>query len=165
MQSLIAAAAPDIAEWMEPDTRDVDLGPVERIWSGIKKADLPEDFRWEEVARNYSRAIQKQFRDNPTLRDAYNIILQQRQTIAIERLAGPDPGFDLTAYRQFLIEKKCNALQLAVMHSSTYGIRRQGHALEHLRPPVRARVRPDSRNPARDSAPAPQRGLPHPIAR
>ena len=34
-------------------------------------------------------------------------------------MAGPDPGFDLTGYRDYL-RKKCALLQLSAMHTSTY---------------------------------------------
>ena len=43
----------------------------------------------------------------------------KRGADAAEQAAGPAPSFDLEGYREFL-RKKCSALQLAVMHTSTY---------------------------------------------
>ena len=132
LENLLTAAAAEIAEWMDPDTKEVDLGAVERIWSGVKKSDLPEDFDWKQVARNYTRAIKRQFRDDPAIRGAYETALHERNTeaaertaAAVERLAGPSRGFDLAAYRKFLVEKKCSTLQLATLHFSTYTVDRK----------------------------------------
>ncbi|AEU38867.1 NACHT domain-containing protein [Granulicella mallensis] len=132
LTELLAAATPDIAEWMNPETKEVDLGPIERIWSGIKGADLPEDFDWTQVGRNYSRAIRRYFRDDPNLRGAYDTVLHERTSeaaeriaAATERLAGPHRTLDLAVYSKFLIEKKCNTLQLATLHFSTYTVDRK----------------------------------------
>ena len=132
LQDLLAAAAPEISEWMDPDIKEIDLGPVERIWYGVKKSELPPDFDWSLVARNYARAIKKQLRDDPALRGAYDTALRERgveaterTAAAVERLAGPLRKFDLEAYRIFLREKKCNTLQLATMHFSSYSIDRK----------------------------------------
>jgi len=117
---LVETTAAEIALWMDPETKGVDLSLVANTWVELKLDPLPEDFKWTRVAENYSRAIKKYIKNDSELRNAYAIALHERQTEALERLAPPDPGFDLTAYRQFLIEKKCNALQLAVLHSSSY---------------------------------------------
>jgi hypothetical protein len=120
LSRLLESAAPEICEWMEPETEDVDLGAVERIWNGIGGVDLPQDFNWGRVANTYTLALKKDFKDNPDLREIYAVVLQKRQTAALERLAGIAPKFDIDGYRAFLIESKCNALQLAALHSSTY---------------------------------------------
>jgi predicted NACHT family NTPase len=120
LKHLLETAAAEIALWMDPETKEVDLSLIASTWVQLKLDPLPGDFKWTRVAENYARAIKKYIKNDPDLRDAYSIALQERQTEALERIAGSDPGFDLTAYRQFLLDKKCNALQLAVMHSSTY---------------------------------------------
>lgn len=117
--NLLKDAAPEIAECMDPDKREVDLGPVERIWRGTSSAALPEDFNWARVALNYAGAIKKLYRNEPDLSAAYKIALQEQQAADIARIAGPSPGFDLDAYRNFLMGK-CGTLQLAAMHPSTY---------------------------------------------
>ena len=65
VQRLIQSAAPDIVEWLSPDTTEVDLGPVERMWSGLKLDPLPEGFSWKLVAQNYGRAIRKHIKNDP----------------------------------------------------------------------------------------------------
>ena len=124
VQRLIESAAPDIVEWLSPDTTEVDLGPVERMWSGLKLDPLPEGFSWKLVAQNYGRAIRKHIKNDPELRSALAVALQERSVAAAERMAGPDPGFNLAGYREFL-QKKCGALQLAVMHTSAHHFDRQ----------------------------------------
>jgi len=120
LKRLVETAAAEIVLWMDPETKEVDLSIIASTWVELKLDPLPGDFKWTRVAETYARAIKKYIKNDPELRDAYDIALQERQVEALEHLAPPDPGFDLTAYRQFLVDKKCNALQLAVMHSSTY---------------------------------------------
>jgi hypothetical protein len=123
---LIEQAAPDITACVQPETKDIDLGPVERMWSGLKLDALPEDFDWALLAKNYGRDIRKLVKSDPTLRERLNTALLEEQTELQEksadllaRMAGPDPGFDLTGYRDYL-RKKCALLQLSAMHTSTY---------------------------------------------
>ena len=113
----------EIAEWLQPEVKEVDLAPVERMWRGMGAPPLP-DFDWSLVARNYARALRKQVRGDAELRARLAVALQEEAAESVSRLAGPAPGFDLTGYRKYL-EGKCCALQLAVMHTSTYGYDRQ----------------------------------------
>ena len=126
LKRLIEYAAPDITGWLRPETKDVDLGPVERMWSGLGLDPLPEDFDWTLVAKSYARAIRKHVKSDPALRGMLDtalleqqIELQQRSAESLARMAGPDPGFDLRGYRDYL-RKKCASLQLSAMHTSTY---------------------------------------------
>jgi predicted NACHT family NTPase len=119
LKRLIEHAAPDIAEWMQPDTKDIDLAPIARMWSGLGLDPLPDGFDWNLVATNFARAIRKHVKNDPELRSQLVAALQQQQAGDIARMAGPATGFHLTEYRNFL-RQKCAALQLAVMHTSTY---------------------------------------------
>jgi hypothetical protein len=44
---------------------------------------------------------------------------QRDSADALARLAGPNPGFDLNGYRDYL-NQKCAVLQLSALHTSTY---------------------------------------------
>ena len=125
LRSLIETAAAEIAIWMDPEIKEVDLGLLASTWVELKLDSLPGDFKWTRVGENYARAIKRYIRNDEKLGAAYGIALQERQTEATVRMAGLDPGFDLEGYRKFLIEKKCDALQLAIMHSNTYDIDRK----------------------------------------
>jgi hypothetical protein len=46
--------APDIAPWLQPEIKMVDLGPVERTWAGLCLHPLRESFDWTLVAQNYA---------------------------------------------------------------------------------------------------------------
>ena len=124
IKRLIESAAPDISAWMQPETKDVDLAPVERMWNGLGLDPLPQGFDWPLVAQSFARAIRKQVKKDPQLRDTLAVALQEQIAESVDRLAGPSPGFDLPGYREFL-RKKCGPLQLAVMHTSTYRYDRQ----------------------------------------
>src|ERR1035441_6919654 len=105
IKPLIESAAPDISAWMQPETKDVDLAPVERMWNGLGLDPLPEGFDWPLVARNYARAIRRHVKKDPNLRAMLDIALQEEIADSVGRLAGPSPGFDLPGYRDFLRKK------------------------------------------------------------
>lgn len=119
LKRLVELAGPEIVQWMDPEKREVDLGPVQRVWSGMKLDPLPQDFSWELVAQNYGRAIRKYLKSDAELRAMLSAANEERIAQAVERAAGPEVGFDLPGYREFL-KKKCSTMQLAVMHSSSY---------------------------------------------
>jgi hypothetical protein len=149
VRRLLRYSAPDIVECFKPDA-EVDLGPVKRTWEELTRSpnpkqkfdSLPEGFDWTLVAQNYARAIRKQVKQDAELRAMLLAALQERVTEATERLAGPDPGFDIEGYREYL-RKRCGALHLAVMHTSAHHFDRQITLWSVFVPPA-----------ARDSAPA-----------
>src|ERR1017187_1646579 len=51
IKPLVESAAPDIAAWMQPETKDVDLAPVERMWNGLGLDPLPDNFDWPLVGQ------------------------------------------------------------------------------------------------------------------
>lgn len=115
LKRLVESCAREISEWMDPEVRSVDLSLLAHTWAEMKLNPLPADFDWNRVASNYLREIKRYFRNDPSLNAAYSVALQERQTRAAELASGLAPGFDLEGYRRFLIEKKCNFLNLAVM--------------------------------------------------
>ena len=126
LKRFIEHAAPEIAGWLQPETKEVDLGPVERMWGGLGPDPLPEDFDWALVAKSYARDIRKHVKSDPVLRAILETALHEQQieweqqsAESLARLAGPDPGFDLTGYRNYL-RKRCAQLQHSAIHISTY---------------------------------------------
>ncbi|WP_260739728.1 NACHT domain-containing protein [Tunturiibacter lichenicola] len=134
LANLIEAAPIEIGEWMDPEVGDIDLGPIERIWRGVKdpEVELPKDFDWKQVALKYKRSLKRQFRDDPALRGIYETVLQERSlevleraAVATERIAGPVIVFSTETYKKFLVEKKCNSLQLSTLDISGYTVDRK----------------------------------------
>ncbi len=126
LKRLVEHATPDIAGWLQPETKEVDLGPVQRMWGGLGLDPLPEDFDWTLVSKSYARDIRKYVKSDPVLCAMLvtalleqQTELQQKSTESLARMAGPDPGFNLTGYRGYL-RTKCAVLQLSAMHTSTY---------------------------------------------
>jgi hypothetical protein len=116
LQRLIKPAAVDIACWLEPEIKSVDLAPVARMWSGLNLDPLPEDFDWRLVEQNYARAIRQHIKKDAELRAQLAIALQEDSQSFDQRFA---PGLDLAGYRDFL-QKKCALLQLSAVHTSAY---------------------------------------------
>jgi len=77
LQRLIEPAAVDIACWLDPEAKSVDLAPVARMWSGLNLDPLPEDFDWLLVAQNYARAIRQHIKKDAELREQLAIALQE----------------------------------------------------------------------------------------
>jgi hypothetical protein len=124
LKELVEHAAPEIVGLLQPETKDVDLGPVECIWNGIALNPLPADFSWSLVAQNFARGIRRYVRNDQELRSRLAVALQEQMADSLDRLTGPTAGFEIEEYRAFL-NQKCRALQLAVMHTSTYRYDRQ----------------------------------------
>jgi hypothetical protein len=47
LKQLLESAAPDIAAYLQPDTKEIDLRPIESIWEQLGLVPLPEDFDWK----------------------------------------------------------------------------------------------------------------------
>jgi hypothetical protein len=131
LKRLIEHGAAEIAGWMRPDVKDVDLGAVRRMWEGLKLDALPEDFDWAHVAGNYERAIRRHVRADEKLREQLVAALLEEQTelqrgIAgtLERAARPEIGLKLREYRYYL-RGKCERVHLSSLHTSTYDRRVQ----------------------------------------
>jgi hypothetical protein len=127
LQTLIENATDEIAEWMSPETKQVDLHILKLTWNELNLDPLPDGFDWDLVGQNYGRAIRTYIKNDPELRSAYDTEIHERTLEAAERtataaeqLAGPAARWNLDEYRKFLVEKKCNAMQLAALHFSTY---------------------------------------------
>ena len=116
LRILLESASPDIIGCFRPEIQSVDLGPVSDIWNGLTLTPLPEGFDWRFLAQNYARAIRRQVREDPAMRDQLAIALQEDSHDFEQRFS---PGFDLGCYREFL-QRKCAILQLSVLHTSAY---------------------------------------------
>ena len=117
LRRLIEPAAADIACWLDPDIKTVDLAPVERMWSGPGFDPLPEGFDWQSVAQSYGLAIRRYMKQDAELRQQFALALQEDAHSFDQRFA---PGYDLAGYGDYL-KKKCGMLTLSAMHSSAYG--------------------------------------------
>jgi len=80
-------------------------------------AALPAEFDWGLVGGNFARSLRAYIKQTPELREQLTVALLERQAEAVERMAGPDPGFDVAGLREFL-RKKCGMLPLSAMHTS-----------------------------------------------
>ncbi|MBS1831374.1 MAG: NACHT domain-containing protein [Acidobacteria bacterium] len=115
----VELAAPFIVCWLQPETTKVDLHLVREMWTSPRYPPLPDEFRWDLVETNFERAIRKHVKKTPELREQLLAALAEEQTELQKRIAGPDLGFNLGGYRQFL-RGKCGTMSLAVLHKTAY---------------------------------------------
>jgi hypothetical protein len=155
LRILIEHAAPDISACLQADTREVDLGPSERMWNGLGLDPLPEHFNWGLVATNFARGIRAYVKHTPELRELLVTALLEEQTELQRRseeslalLAGPDPGFDLTGYREFLQE----VWGAATLRDAHHHVRSPYQPLECLRCPIGPAIDSRARSPAPSTA-------------
>lgn len=125
LKRLIECAAPDIIVWMQPDTAEVDLSPVHRMWDGLGLATLPEGFDWALVAKNYGRAIRLYVKGDSALRGMLDTALRERQLHLQEqsveilaRIAPDQVDFDPAGYQKYL-KQKCGAVRLSSIDGVT----------------------------------------------
>src|SRR6202451_2163984 len=92
---------------------------LEHQWGYLRLSSLPETFGWEVVNENYAHQGRKLLLQNPESRSVLSFSLQERIVDALDRQAGPSPGFDLAGYAQYVIAK-FGALNLSVLNHGVY---------------------------------------------
>lgn len=101
----------------------VDAARLKQIWEETylnPQWGFPvEDFRWRRITQKYQEAVVGIIEADADLREVLNIQLQKRQTESLKQLAGRTVGFDLTRYRNAILEQY-GALKLESLGSSQY---------------------------------------------
>jgi len=87
LKKLIECTAAEIAEWMVPETKDVNLITIKSTWTALQLDPLPPNFDWSRVARNYGQAIRKYIKADTELRAKYDTILREQTANAARQSA------------------------------------------------------------------------------
>ena len=85
----------------EPET-PVDAPLLAQTWTAHKLERLPDDFDWAKLCRRYQNKARAILRNSAELRAILDSQQAQATTAAVQRLAGPPPGFDTTKYAEGL---------------------------------------------------------------
>jgi hypothetical protein len=79
----------------------------------------PEEFEWELVVKSYGRKVNAIVKADADLGRILALELAERSTALLTEMAGPIVGFDLTRYRESLLEQY-GALKLESLGASKY---------------------------------------------
>jgi len=121
-----STCGPEIADSLKPDGPDLNSRQLSGIWAQMKLDDLPPNFDWELVGKNFQREVRKVLRETPSLREQLTVVLAEQQLASVKaiedavgELAHPVGSVDLEAYKKY-VKEWCSTLHLAIMHPSTY---------------------------------------------
>jgi HEAT repeat protein len=99
----------------------IDAAQLTGLWVNHQPAHTswPENFDWARLLRLYGKKVQGIIRTDPDLRPILELELSERSTALLTEMAGPIVGFDLTRYRESLLEQY-GALKLESLGASKY---------------------------------------------
>lgn len=92
----------------------VDFALLQRRWDEVAAYRLPNDFSWTRLCRRFQNKVRGILQASAELRAILDSANTDATRVGIQRLAGIDPGFDLTRYRESLITRYGN-LKLELM--------------------------------------------------
>jgi predicted NACHT family NTPase len=101
------------------DCNYLDTKALKETWDDLGLKDLPDEFNWDELAKEYSKVVKKIFFESKELKPLLDFQRQERDSRNLETIAGITPDFELTKYQETILEKYGN-LKLESLDSSGY---------------------------------------------
>ena len=109
-----------LAEALEGARADVDAPKLGECWQALGLPALVREFSWTVFARIFSRKVQAIREENSELRAMMEVRHTAATAAAVERLAGPSPGFDLERYRTAMLQKYGNLRLYEIEAGTSY---------------------------------------------
>ena len=103
----------------EPDCKAIDHEQLRECWMELDLRQLPDDFDWEQISKQYVRKVKGIWRESPELRELLTLHNQEAIRQGVESLVGIEPDFDLRKYQEGLREQYGN-LKLESLDTSAY---------------------------------------------
>ncbi|MCG8363348.1 MAG: HEAT repeat domain-containing protein [Pseudanabaenales cyanobacterium] len=103
----------------EPDCRRIDAEMLELRWNALDLPDLPAEFDWPQIGKQYVREVKGILRSSEELQDLLKLHNQEAMRQGIEELVGIPPDFDLRKYQETLREQYGN-LKLESLDTTGY---------------------------------------------
>jgi hypothetical protein len=82
----------------DPALRIIDSRMLASIWGQLQLPELPINFDWDAIGKQYLRAIRVLAREDNDLREAVDSFNIETAADALQTLAGVQPGFELEAF-------------------------------------------------------------------
>ncbi|MDB9525974.1 HEAT repeat domain-containing protein [Oscillatoria sp. CS-180] len=103
----------------ELDCRSIDAEVLAQRWGDQNLQSLPEDFDWQQIGKQYVRAVQGILRSSDELRNVLKLHNQEAIRQGVEELVGIPPDFDLRKYQETVREQYGN-LKLESLDTTGY---------------------------------------------
>jgi hypothetical protein len=122
---------PLLSKAFEQDCQAIDTTALVTVWQqsmlkGSLFPAMPEGFDWQRIGREYLRQVRRIIRETPELKSLLETELLEQTAAntqataeAVGRMAGREVPFDLTSYRESILEQY-EFLQLESLGSSKY---------------------------------------------
>ena len=110
---------PILGRAFEPGCKVIDAEKLAINWQGLNLPPLPEEFDWEQVAKQYVRKVKALLREDRELRAILDSQHQEIISQNLQEIAGVAPEFNLGQYRESLQEFYGN-IPLDTLHPSGY---------------------------------------------
>lgn len=109
-----------LAAPFETPDQPIDYHRLSTIWVDYRFPVLPEEFEWEDAARQYGKKIKALMREEQTLKLFF--LEFEKHAEEQRRALGVLPGFDTAKYAEML-RREFGQLKLDVLHTSAYDYR------------------------------------------
>ncbi len=97
----------------------LDIKALKEIWDDKGLRDLPDDFNWDKLGKDYREIVKKVFNESAELKPLLDFQRAEKDSQNLQNIAGVNPEFDLDKYRETILEKYGN-LKLESLDSSGY---------------------------------------------
>lgn len=108
-----------LGQAFEPDCRTIDAEVLVLRWKALDLCPLPEEFDWQQIGKQYVRAVKGILRSSDELRDLLKLHNQEAIRRGVEELVGIPTDFDLRKYQETLREQYSN-LKLESLDTTGY---------------------------------------------
>ncbi len=110
---------PVLGKAFEPGCKSIDAETLEATWTQLKLPALPEEFDWNQIAKQYLRRVKALVRESEELRAILDSENLEAMRGSMEALIGIIPDFDLQRYRESL-QEFYGYLKLETLDPSSY---------------------------------------------
>lgn len=99
----------EVKPWLgrafDPEGRPLEAEALAAKWALLGLKTMPPDFDWEQVTKQYVRAVKAIRKQDKELRELISLSYQEAIKANVEQIAGVPPDFDLRKYQATLREK------------------------------------------------------------
>ena len=131
LKGFLRSNLPDLVSLFEDPSSVPDISSLKRTWEAAGLYVLPTGFDWAGIARRVTDNLKRALQADEKLRPLLELSVQRESADKLDeilrvaaRQTGPDVGFDIAGYKQYLMAKS-NNLQLSLIHHATYAYETQ----------------------------------------
>ena len=101
------------------DCEYLDIETLKTTWDDLGLKDLPDDFNWNKLGKDYLNKVRQVFNESEELKPLLDFQREEKNSKNLQEIAGVSPEFDLLKYQETILEKY-SSLKLESLDSSGY---------------------------------------------